>query len=93
MENFYTKNIAELSVLEILKFAYLVSIHSNITMDMNAFCNTIGKEKRKVYQLLRKKAFPEKIIYGGYDSMKQRKSPLFITKEVLKYIENGEITN
>lgn len=93
MQEFLNKKIADLSVLEALKYAYFVSICSRLTITLEEFCKTIGKDKRKVYQLLRKRAYPDTMIHGGYESMTQRKSPLFITKEVLKFIENKQNAN
>ncbi|MDO4764284.1 MAG: hypothetical protein Q4A00_07900 [Flavobacteriaceae bacterium] len=87
MQEFLDKKISDLSVIETLKYAYLVSVCSRITMDLEEFCKTTGKDKRKVYKLLKSRAYPEKIIMGGYESLKQRKSPIFITEEVLNFIK------
>lgn len=89
MQEFLDKKISDLSIIEGLKYAYLVSICSHITMDLEEFCKTIGKDKRQVYKLLKNRIYPENIIMGGYNSMKQRKRPIFITKEVLNYISNN----
>lgn len=88
MQEFLNKKISELSVLEGLKYSYLVSICSNITMSLEEFCKVTGKDKRKVYTLLKNRIFPEHIIVGGYENKEKRKSPIFITKEVLNYISN-----
>lgn len=93
MQEIIHKKVSDLSVLEALKYAYFVSVSTRLTITLEEFCKTIGKDKRKVYQLLRKRHYPATIIYGGYESMVQRKSPLFITKEVLKFIENEQNAN
>lgn len=86
MQEFFDKKITDLTVIEALKYAYLVSISSRITMNLDEFCKVIGKDKRSVYNYLKNRIYPEEMIMGGYDSMKQRKSPIFITEEVLNFI-------
>lgn len=88
MQEFLNKKVSDLSVLEALKYAYLVSVSTNITMNLEEFCKITGKDKRKVYTLLKNRIFPERIIVGGYENKEKRKSPIFITKEVLNYISN-----
>lgn len=87
MHDFLDKKITELTVLESVKYAYLISISTQITLTLDEFCKISGTNKRRVYQLLKIKYYPEKIIKGGYDSLKQRKSPIFITDEVLNWIK------
>ncbi|MDY3507312.1 hypothetical protein PG587_10670, partial [Riemerella anatipestifer] len=60
----------------------------SITMSIDDFAKTMGVDNRKVYKLLKGKILPEEIIRGGYDSLRQRKRPIFITEEVLKWIKN-----
>lgn len=87
MHDFLNKKITELTVLESVKYAYLVSISSQISLTLDEFCKLTGCDKRKVYQLLKIKYYPEKLIKGGYQSLTQRKSPIFITEEVLNWIK------
>nr|DAY04636.1 MAG TPA: regulatory protein [Caudoviricetes sp.]DAY33563.1 MAG TPA: regulatory protein [Caudoviricetes sp.] len=55
-------------------------------MNLADFCEATGQDKRKVYALLKSRYYPEKLLSGGYASLKQRKSPIFITEEVLKWL-------
>lgn len=86
MQDFYNKKITDLNVLEAIKYAYLVAICSRLTMNLDEFCKVTGKDRRQVYQFLKNKIYPDRMIMGGYESLKQRKSPIFITEEVLKFI-------
>lgn len=87
MQHLLDKKVSELTVFEAMKYAYLISMSSKITMTLTEFCELTGKTKRSVYTLLRSKFYPEQIILGGYNSFRQRKSPIFITEEVLKWIK------
>nr|DAS14827.1 MAG TPA: regulatory protein [Caudoviricetes sp.]DAS69103.1 MAG TPA: regulatory protein [Caudoviricetes sp.] len=55
-------------------------------MNLADFCEATGQDRRKVYALLKSRYYPEKLLSGGYGSLKQRKSPIFITEEVLKWL-------
>ena len=85
MEDILDRKVTDLTVFESMKYAYLVSISSKITMSLADFCEATGQD-RKVYSLLKSRYYPEKLLSGGYASLKQRKSPIFITEEVLKWL-------
>ena len=86
MEDILDRKVTDLTVFESMKYAYLVSMSSKITMNLADFCEATGQDRRKVYALLKSRYYPEKLLSGGYASLKQRKSPIFITEEVLKWL-------
>ncbi|QZO83943.1 hypothetical protein [Riemerella anatipestifer] len=88
MNEILHKRIADMTTFEMMESVYLIEKARSITMSIDDFAKTMGVDNRKVYKLLKGKILPEEIIRGGYDSLRQRKSPVFITEEVLKWIKN-----
>ncbi|WIL01307.1 hypothetical protein CRP6_000027 [Riemerella phage vB_RanS_CRP6] len=88
MNEILHKRIADMTTFEMMESAYLIEKARSITMSIDDFAKTMGVDNRKVYKLLKGKILPEEIIRGGYDSLRQRKRPVFITEEVLKWIKN-----
>ncbi|MRM84779.1 hypothetical protein [Riemerella anatipestifer] len=88
MNEILHKRIADMTTFEMMESVYLIEKARSITMSIDDFAKTMGWDNRKVYKLLKGKILPEKIIRGGYDSLRQRKRPVFITEEVLKWIKN-----
>ena len=53
MENILDRKVTDLTVFESMKYAYLVSISSKITMNLTDFCEATGQDRRKVYALVK----------------------------------------
>lgn len=86
MNEILKKRCADMTVLEMFEFAELLNVVRNPTMTLEEFCKIVQKSKRRVYELLKNRIYPEELIVGGYASMKQRKSPVFDTKQVIEFI-------
>lgn len=87
MNELLNKRMADLTVLEVIEFAEVYAACKYPTMTMDEFCKVVNKSKRRVYNLLDNKLLPEELIVGGYESRKQRKSPIFHRNEVIAYLK------
>lgn len=88
MNNILSKRIADLTVGEVLDFAELYNQVKFPTMNLESFCNITQQSKRRVYQSLELNDVPAELIVDGLEFRKYRKSPIFYSKEVLKWINS-----
>ena len=88
MNEILNRRCADMTVIEMFEFAELLNVVKHPTMTLEDFCKIVQKSKRRVYELLKNRIYPEDLIIGGYESMKQRKSPIFDTRQVIEYVKN-----
>lgn len=77
-----------MTTIEMMESAYLIEVSKNITMTLPEFCKVTGWDKRKVYQRIKNKILPERLIKDGYGYSTHRKQPIFFTQEVLEWIKS-----
>ena len=86
VEELGRKRIADMALNELLVAANRIAMVQKMTLRLHEFCEITGKDKSKVYALLRSKYYPEELIIGGYSSRRTGKTLLFDTEKVLEWM-------
>lgn len=79
--------MADMTLLDVMKASNMVEIAKSITIDVDAFCKVTGKSRRRVYQLIDNRIYPEEILVGGYGNRKQKNKILFHTDKVIEWLK------
>lgn len=87
MEELLKKRMADLTVLDIMTACNLIELSKSITIDLETLCKVTGKSKRRVYQLINNKIYPEEMLVGGYENRRQNKKLLFHTERVIEWLK------
>lgn len=87
MRELLNKRMADLTVIEVMEFSYLNMLASKPTIPLNDFCKVIGKDKSRVYKLIKNKLIPEEILVGGFENRTRHTPLLFHTEEVIKWLK------
>ncbi|MEA1849185.1 hypothetical protein U9K52_09700 [Chryseobacterium sp. MHB01] len=77
---------ADMNLNQLLVAVNRISMAQKLTLRLHEFCEITGKDKSKVYALLRSRYYPEELIIGGYESRKTGKTLLFDTEKVLEWM-------
>lgn len=88
MEELLRKRMADLTVLDVMAASNFIEISKSITIDLESLCKVTGKSKRRIYQLINHRLFPDEMLVGGYENRRQNKKILFHTHKVIEWLKN-----
>lgn len=80
LEELLNKPFCDFTVLEIMYLTHLKWMAENPTMDIEQVARTLGTTRRKVNELIKKKAFPDDLIVDGYGTKPLIKTRIYTQK-------------
>jgi len=87
MNELLHKRTADMTVIQVMEAVSLIALSKKITIDLEEFCEVVGKDKSMVYRMLKNKIYPDSLIVGGYDGRKQKSKILFHTDRVIEWLK------
>lgn len=87
MNELLHKRTADMTVIQVMEATNLIHLSKKITIDLEEFCEVVGKDKSMVYRMLKNKIYPENLIVGGYGNRKQKSKILFHTDKVIEWLK------
>lgn len=87
MNELLHKRMADMTVIQVMESVNLITLSKKITIDLEEFCEVVGKDKSMVYRMIKNKLYPSSLLVGGYESRKQKTKLLFHTDRVLEWLK------
>lgn len=87
MNELLHKRTADMTVIQVMEAVSLIALSKKITIDLDEFCEVVGKDKSMVYRMLKNKLYPAELLVGGYENRKQKTKLLFHTDRVIEWLK------